>query len=408
MFDRLFTRAVQSRRKDMNVKALQSGELLYGGPPHRLQRSLGLIKPGDPMIARRAELVVLAGWVPLVALAVVQSFILRNQMAKSFFSDFAVYARSLVAAPLFIIAEADCIPRLGKVARHFLAAGLVTEPDRARFDEAIASTRRLLGSGLAELIVALLAYGLVTFLMINVPPDELPSWYWLNSGYQTLSLAGWWNALVSVPLFILLFFGWLWRAFLWARFLWLMTRLDLRLIPGHPDHAGGLMFIGNSLRAFWLVSFALGAIVAGQVANRITLYGESLATFKHIVIGLVVFALILFVGPLTLFIGKLRETRRRGDFVYGALASEVGRQFEHDCLNRERGANEEAPNPQDFSLHSNIYSVVANVYGMKDFPFGLRSLGLLIAVTILPFLPVALMVMPLTEIIKDFAKMLSL
>jgi len=100
----------------MNVSALQSGEILYGGPPHRLQRSLGLIKPGDPMIARRAELVVLVGWIPLVALAVAQSFILRNQMAKSFFSDFAVYARSLVAAPLFILAEADSIPLLGRVA----------------------------------------------------------------------------------------------------------------------------------------------------------------------------------------------------------------------------------------------------------------------------------------------------
>ncbi|HEV2667937.1 MAG TPA: hypothetical protein VG324_23670 [Blastocatellia bacterium] len=398
---------------NMSVTALQSGELLYGGPPHRLQRSLGLIKSGNPMISRRAELVVLIGWVPLVALAVAQSIILRNQMAKSFFSDFAVYARSLVAAPLFILAEADCIPLLGRVARHFLAAGLVTEADRARYDDAVTSTRRLLDSGLAELIVAILAYGLVAFLLITVPPDELPSWYWLKSDYQVFSLAGWWNALVSVPLFILLFFGWLWRVFLWARFLWLMTRLDLRLIPGHPDHAGGLMFVGDSIRAFWLVSFALGAIVAGQVANRIMFHGESLATFKHIAIGLVVFVLILFVGPLTLFIGKLRATKRRGDFVYGALASEVGRQFEHDCLsrdyiNRERGANEEAPNKQDFSLHSNIYGIVANVYGMKDFPFGLRSLGLLIAMTLLPFVPVALMVMPLTEIIKDFAKMLSL
>ena len=52
----------------------------------------------------------------------------------------------------------------------------------------------------------------------TVPPDEAPSWYWLKSDYQAFSLAGWWNALVSVPLFILLFFGWLWRAFLWARF----------------------------------------------------------------------------------------------------------------------------------------------------------------------------------------------
>ena len=395
-------------RNDMGVTVQQSGWLLEGGPPHWLQRSLGLIKPGYPMIARRAKLVVLVGWVPLVVLAVAQSIILRNQMAKSFFSDFAVYARSLVAAPLFILAEADCLPRLDRVARHFLVAGLITEPDRARFDDAVTSTRRLLDSGLAELIVAILAYGLVAFLLIDVPPDELPSWYWLKSDYQGLSLAGWWNVLVSVPLFILLFFGWLWRVFLWARFLWLMTRLDLRLIPGHPDHAGGLMFVGDSLRAFWLVSFALGAIVAGQVANRITLYGESLATFKHIVIGLAVFVLILFVGPLTLFIGKLRVTKRRGDFVYGALASEVGRQFEHDCLNRERGANEEAPNEQDFSLHSNIYGIVANVYGMKDFPFGLRNLGLLVAVALLPFVPVALMVMPLNVIIKDFAKMLSL
>ena len=392
----------------MGVKVGQRGELLYGGPPHWVQRSLGLIKPGDPMIARRAELVVLVGWVPLVVLAVAQSVILRNQMAKSFFSDFAVYARSLVAAPLFILAEADCIPRLDRVARHFLDAGLITEPDRARFDDAVASTRRLLGSGLAELISGILAYGLVTYLMTSVAPDELPSWYWLKSDYRVISLAGWWNALVSVPLFILLFFGWLWRAFLWARFLWLMARIDLRLNPSHPDHAGGLMFLGDSLRAFWLVSFALGAIVAGQVANRITLFGESLATFKHIAIGLVVFDLILFVGPLTLFIGKLRETRRRGDFVYGALAGEVGREFERDCLNRERDTDLETPNAQDFSSAANIYGIVANVYGMKDLPFGLRSLGLLVAVALAPFAPVALIVMPLTEIIKDFAKMLSL
>jgi hypothetical protein len=395
-------------RNDMGVTVQQSGWLLEGGPPHWLQRSLGLIKPGYPMIARRAKLVVLAGWVPLVVLAIAQSIILRNPLAKSFFSDFAVYARSLIATPLFILAEADCIPRLDRVARHFLVAGLIKEPDRARFDDAVCSTRRLLDSGLAELMVAILAYGLVTSLMIYVPPNELPTWYWLKSDYRVLSLAGWWNALVSAPLFILLFFGWLWRVFLWSRFLWLMSRLDLRLIPSHPDHAGGLMFVGDSLRAFWLVSFALGAVVAGQVANRITLYGESLTTFKHIAIGLVVFVLILFVGPLTLFIGKLRDTKRRGDFEYGAIAGVVGRQFERDCLKRERGADEEAPNEQDFSSAANTYGIVANVYGMKDFPFGLRNLGLLVAVALLPFAPVALMVMPINVIIKDFAKMLSL
>jgi hypothetical protein len=76
--------------------------------------------------------------------------------------------------------------------------------------------------------------------------------------------------LVSVPLLLLLLLGWLWRVLLWWRFLWLTARLDLRLIPGHPDLAGGLMFVGSSLRSFWLLSFALGAIAAGTVANRVT------------------------------------------------------------------------------------------------------------------------------------------
>jgi hypothetical protein len=391
----------------MIVTALQGDELLAGGPPHWLQRSLGLIKPGEPMTARRAELVVLVGWFPLVALVVAQSLISRNQMAKSFFTDFTVYARSLVAAPLLILAEADCIPRLGRVARHFLDAGLVREQDRTRFDDAIASTRRLLDSGLAELIVAILAYGLVTYLMINFPLDEFQPWCWLKGDYQVLSLAGWWNAMVSVPLFILLFFGWLWRVFLWARFLWLMAHIDLCLVPSHPDHAGGLIFVSESLRAFWMVSFAMGVIVAGHIANRITFYGESLVAFKHIAIGLVVFVLFLFVGPLTLFIGKLRETKRRGDFAYGAVAGEVGRRFERSWLNRGSGVDE-TPNAPDVSTTADLYGIAANVYGMKDFPFGLRNLGLLVAAALAPLAPIALMLMPLNEIIKDLAKMLSL
>jgi len=38
-------------------------------------------------------------------------------------------------------------------------------------------------------------------------------------------------ALVSLPLLLVLFFGWLWRLFLWVRFLWCLSRLDLHLIP---------------------------------------------------------------------------------------------------------------------------------------------------------------------------------
>src|SRR5262245_47416489 len=127
-------------------------EMFAGGPPIRLERSLGLIKPDNPRIMQRAFLVGLLGWVPLVVFAVAQDSAWWGENLKSLLFDLAVPARSLIAAPLFIIAESFCIPELGITVRHFLDAGLVPESDRERFDAAIASTRRLRDSTAAEII----------------------------------------------------------------------------------------------------------------------------------------------------------------------------------------------------------------------------------------------------------------
>jgi hypothetical protein len=390
----------------MSVAIENNKELLDGGPPCRLQRSLGLIKPDDSRIARRAQLAVLVGWAPLVVLAVVESLVLRNHVAASFFSDIAVHGRSLIAAPLLILAEADCLPRLGRVARQFVHAGLIRERDRARFDAAIASTHRLLDSKLAELIVVGLAYGLVLTLMLNIPQGEFPAWHQSEAGPQALSLAKWWHVLVSIPLLLLLLLGWLWRVILWGRFLWLTARLDLRLIPGHPDLAGGLMFVSYSLRGFWLLSFALGAIVAGPVANRVVHNGVPLSSFANVGIGLVALVLILFVGPIVVFMRRLIEARYRGSFEYGTLAGEVGQQFERKWLNRASGVDEGALDVPDFSSTTDLYQIVANAYEIKGFPIKLASVAQLIIASLLPFVPVLLMVMPLEEIIRSLAKLL--
>jgi hypothetical protein len=390
----------------MSVAIEHYTELLDGGPPCRLQRSLGLIKPDDPRTTRRAELAVLFGWAPLVVLAVVEGLVLGNRVDASFFSDFAVHARSMVAAPLLILAEADGIPRLGAVVRQFVDAGLIGERDRARFDAAIASTHRLLDSKLAELIVVALAYGLVLALILSIPPSQFPAWQRSEGGSHSFSLARWWHVLVSIPLLLLLLLGWFWRVLLWWRFLWLTARLDLRLIPGHPDLAGGLMFIGSSLRGFWLLSFALGTITAGTVANHLVHDGAPLASFTNIAIGLLAFILILFVGPLVVFARHLREAKRLGAFAYGALAGEVGQQFERKWLNRASAIDEGALDVPDFSSTTDLFQIVANVYEMKDIPLRLTSLTNLIVTALLPFLPVVLLVMPLRDIITVLAKLL--
>jgi hypothetical protein len=51
-------------------------ELFDGGPPSRLQRSLGLVKPNESRMVWRVVLAVLVGWVPLAVLAAAQDLAL--------------------------------------------------------------------------------------------------------------------------------------------------------------------------------------------------------------------------------------------------------------------------------------------------------------------------------------------
>jgi hypothetical protein len=389
------------------VTEYTDSELFAGGPPVRLERSLGLIKPDKPRIIHRTVLAGLVGWVPLVVLAAVQDSALWGDNVRSLLFDFAVYARFLIAAPLFVLAELVCIPQLGSIVRHFLEAGLVPESERQRFEEAIVSTRRLRDSMAVEVIAIVLTYALIVALLWYVPPGEFPAWHKSGSGrHQGLSFAGWWHALVSVPLLNVLFFGWLWRLWLWGRLLRRLSRLDLQLIPAHPDHAAGLKFVSHSLRAFSLLGCALGAIVAGFVANHVMHAGVPLATYSYLIGGSVVCVIILFSWPLLTFSDKLLRARRRGIFAYGALATGEGQQFERKWLNRAGPLDDGVLEVPDFSATTDLYQVVSNVYDMGTIPLDLKDLIPLVIATLLPFVPVALMVVPFNVILRQLANLL--
>lgn len=383
-------------------------DVFDGGPLLRWERSLGLVKRGQPLIARRTLIAVLVGWLPLAVLTVVQFLILGDESARSFFSDFAVNVRFLIALPALIYAEQDCIPRLGRIVIHFAESGLVVEADRDRFQAAVSSTRRLLASTVSDLVMLVLVYLGVAAVALYFSADAVMPWHrsGATSGMR-LSPAGWWHALVSLPLFLIVFLGWLWRLALWTRFLFLISRLDLHLIAAHPDGLGGLKFVSSSLRGFRLISFALGAVVAGSMANLQFHQGKQLLDFKNFAIGLMVFLAVIFAGPLTLFFHKLRETKRRGTFAYGAFARDLGTEFEAKWLRQKRDVNESALELQDFSATTDLYSVVSNVYEMRELPFKLKDLvGPIVISSMLPFIPLALMAMPLEVILRGVVKLL--
>jgi hypothetical protein len=381
-------------------------KLFDGGPPRRLETALRLVKPNKPKTIARAVLISMVAWAPLILLASIQSFTTGQDKLTDLLLDFAVHARYLIAVPLFIMAEPFTLSTLGRTARHFVKADLIRESDRPRFESITASARRLLNSIAVEILVVLLAYCTVIILLSMISVETIPDWHMLTKQHLNFSWAGWWHILVSIPLSLILLFGWLWRLFLWGLLLWRVSRLDLHLVPAHPDLCGGLQFVGASLRAFPLLSFALGAVVAGGIANRVVHQGMHLIDFKYVIATLVVAILIFFVAPLTVFTREILQTRRRGIFQYGALAGAVGRQMERKWLDRNGSADEAALDVQHFSATTDLYQLVSNVYQIKSVPLDLQDLVAVIVAVLLPFVPVLLYEIPLNVIVPDLMKLL--
>jgi hypothetical protein len=117
---------------------LSDNEIFDGGPPLRLEKSLGLIKPNQRRSVQRALFAVLIVWAPLFVLSAIESLVLEKNKLGTLIVDLTVLFRYLIAVPLFILAEEGTIFRLGRIVRHFIDAGIITAADRPRFDGIVA------------------------------------------------------------------------------------------------------------------------------------------------------------------------------------------------------------------------------------------------------------------------------
>ena len=166
---------------------------------------------------------------------------------------------------------------------------------------------------------------------------DAATWYATPTGDGTrLTLAGVWYGYVSLPLFQFLLCRWYFRIFIWSRLLWQVSRIELNLVPTHPDRVGGLGFLAATTYAFIPLLMAHGALLAGNLANQIFHVGASLTQFRLEILLLVIFMVILVVGPLMVFAPQLAQARRTGLREYGTLAQGYVREFDREVAARGR------------------------------------------------------------------------
>ncbi|HEX5055479.1 MAG TPA: hypothetical protein VFX02_03175 [Gammaproteobacteria bacterium] len=373
----------------MTRQSSAAGDRLFeSAPQNGIQRRLGM----DGFRIGRCKLLILITWAPLVALTLAQSLVWGPEQIVSLLHGIETHIRYLIVAPLLVYADKQCAPALGAIVRHFVDTGIVPPHERARFENIISSTRRLLETPVAQVAVIVLAY-LMAAAAVHSSMDQVPFWH-QSSGSLVFSPAGWWHVLVSIPLLLILFLGWVWRLALWARLLWGVSRLDLQLIAAHADGAAGLGFLGYSLRAFASVGLAFSSAAAARSVREVSQGAELSTLHNYFSLGWLVFLAILFAAPLLAFTPILINTWRRGIFEYGALARREGKVFERKWLGPDAMIDESALELQDFSATNDLYQIVSNVYAMRFFPLSLKDILILIAAMLLPFVPILLIAIP--------------
>ena len=376
--------------------------LVMGGPIFQLFRKAHLSGDHLELLHRRLLTIISIAWLPMLILDLVAS---RHGIpgGLTFLHDVEVQARFLVALPVLIASELIVHSRLRPVVQRFVERRIVRGEDLPRFEAAIESAVRLRNSIPVELALLISVYTLGLWLWNSRFGIESPTWYANPGGRWHLTPAGWWYVFVSIPILQFVLLRWYFRFFNWYRFLWRVSKLNLHLVPIHPDHSAGLAFLGKSAYAFGPILFAQGAMLAGLVASRVLYRGENLLSFKLQMGGFVVFFVLAILGPLLMFTPRMAAAKRKGLADYAQVAQGYVDRFEEKWVLNTLPSEEVLGSGDIQSLAdlNNSYDVAR---GMRAVPFGLDDISRLAAATAAPLAPLLLTMFSPEELIMQLVK----
>ena len=266
------------------------------------------------------------------------------------------------------------------------------------------SAVRLRNSLLAEGLLIAFVYGVGILIWRRYVAVDAATWYATPSVEGSrLTFAGMWYAWVSLPIFQFILCRWYFRLFIWARFLWQVSRIELSLVPTHPDRVAGLSFLSSTVQALGVFAAAHGTLLAGYLATRVVILGTPLTEFKAEIAAMLVLVLCVALGPLLVFAHQLSVAKRSGLREYGKLAARYVREFDAKWV-RGKATDAEpligTADIQSLADMSNSYDIVK---AMRMAPITLDAIKMLTVAALAPIAPLLITMMPLEELVKKLA-----
>jgi hypothetical protein len=387
------------------ANSLDDFNLVGLGPSSRFAEHLRLEGTGPGRRILKVFLLLIVTWLPLLALTAISGHAAGHRVVVPFLHDPEVHARLLFVLPMLELGRVVVALSLKVQARHLRENGIVPKQEWPRFDAARAAALALRNSPWIEAIILILAYTLALVLRIVIGLSEGTS-SWERT---TLSItpAGWWHMLISLPILYFFLLRWLWIFIVWAVFLYRVSRLDLELTPTHPDRAGGLGFLGWGLVGFATVLVALSAVCSAGFADQILHRGESLDSLKYHIAAFVIGSLIVLHAPLLAFSGRLSQCRFTGLLEFGALVWRHDTAFDEKWIKNPSDPNEaRILGSADVQTLAAIATCYEHVERMRLLPFDSKAFVVLVLAALLPMLPLVGTAIPLREIITKLGELL--
>lgn len=380
--------------------------LVVGGPLYQLYLRTRLATPTLGLVGRRIFVLCLICWLPALLLSLFAG-VAFSGVSVPFLFDVQGNIRFLVTLPLVISSEVVVHRRIRRIVRQFLVRGIITTEDRPRFEDLIASVMRLRNSTLIEVLLLLVAFG-GHWIWREYLTSGVSSWYEVTTGgVAHLTTAGYWYALISLPILRFLLLRWYFRLFLWYGFLWRVRRFQLHLNFLHPDRCGGLGFLSGSVFAFAPVLIAQSTLLAGVIGDEIWHAGATLPSFKMEIVTAVALLMLLVLIPLFFFAAQLDRAGRRAKREYGTLASQYVDEFYGKWIERHgRGSGEPLLGTADIQSLADLTNAYGVVSEMRLVPVSKNTVIRLMILIVIPLLPLALTVVRLDQVVDRLLKVL--
>ncbi len=337
-------------------------------------------------------------WVPLAIMALFYDTLIDDDTTISFFEDFVVHVRFLLVIPFLIVIE----HLVDKTFIDYIKItdNIIPNIQQERYNKLVAQLVSLTTSYLPEIIVLVIYYISIFTSPDIISTEDTGRNYLTYSGTNTLNIAGWYNFLIGIPIFLLVMFRWLWRWIVWFYSMVRISYFKLYLDPLHADKMAGLGYLNLVPLTFSFILTAPSAMLSAEIGIHIIYDGASFMSYSQEILFYVFLSPIILYSPLLVFMPKLINARNEGIIKFGNLIRVHNHDYAAKWIDVKQNNKEAVLGTMDNSSLADINGSYSPIEETKIIPVDLMAVARSFIMNVIPYIPLVFTYYSVAELFK--------